>query len=67
MGRLVGFLADCLALARLVVEGRALWGDWRRNGASPESRGGPAGGRPAEAGPEDPPRGLGPTGPEEGP
>lgn len=67
MGRLVGFLADCLALARVVVEGRALWSDWRRDGAPPEPRGGQEGNRPAEARPPGPPRGLGPAGPEEGP
>jgi hypothetical protein len=40
VGRVVGFLADVLAVARLVVEARSVWGEWRRDGAKAEPRGG---------------------------
>lgn len=39
MGRIVGVLADCLALARLLVEARGVWRDYRRDGAEAEPGG----------------------------
>lgn len=36
MGRLVGILADIVALARVLVEARSAWRDWRGDG--PEAR-----------------------------
>lgn len=33
MGRIVGFLADVLALARIMVEARGTWREWTRDRA----------------------------------
>lgn len=65
MGGLVGFLADALAVVRLAVEARALWREWRGDGAEAE----PAGGAdragadvPQQAAPGDPPGEVHPRG-----
>jgi hypothetical protein len=39
MGRAVGFLADCLAVARILVEARGVWRDWRGDAAETRSGG----------------------------
>jgi hypothetical protein len=67
VGRVVGFLADIVAVARLLVEARDVWRGWRSDGASAEPGGGAAGNRPAEPAPSGPASGLGPPGPTAGP
>lgn len=63
MGRVVGFLADIVTVAKLLVEARDVWRGWRRDGAPAEPGGGAAGNRPAEAAPAGPGSGMEPPGP----
>lgn len=67
MGRLLGYLADALALVRLALEFRAAYREFRHDGAAAEPLGTPAVGRSAEEAPADRAGEVGPSGPPLGP
>lgn len=54
MGRLVDFLAGVLALARILVEGRQVWSDYRDRPAKTEPDGAGDRERPDQQEPPDP-------------
>ena len=56
MGRIAGFLAEVLGLARLVAELVALKRAFGAGAASEDPLGGGGGGRPADPRPPDPPQ-----------
>lgn len=67
MGRLLGYLADALALVRLALEFRAAYRELRDDGAPAKSLGAPPVGRAAEEAPPDRAGGVGPSGTPPGP
>lgn len=67
MGRVLGFLAGVVSVARLLVDALQVAATLRRGGAEEDTAGAQDVGGAPEAGPPDPAGGVGPPGPAAGP